>query len=196
MKATKAYIASLGTTGVLLAASVLMLAVVSAVVAFDRWPGGSVQSPAQTLILSDEAPAIRVSANSSAPSATRGAARTAAPSGAARPRLGANNRGVPGQRFTTARPGGGAPAVTAPAVPPVLPKAPDVPAPGAILDPISNPGTATSQVADGTQAITDQAGLSVGRVSPDVGNVVAGGGQQVSQTIREIPVPDHIIPGH
>src|SRR2546423_710918 len=38
MSATKAYIASLGTTGVLLAASVLMLAVVSAVVALDPWP--------------------------------------------------------------------------------------------------------------------------------------------------------------
>ena len=42
MKATKAYIASLGTTGVLLAASILMLAVVSAVVAFDAWPGAKV----------------------------------------------------------------------------------------------------------------------------------------------------------
>ena len=38
MRATKAYIASLGTTGVLLGASILMLAVVSAVVAFDHWP--------------------------------------------------------------------------------------------------------------------------------------------------------------
>src|SRR3954467_7792117 len=101
MKATKAYIASLGTTGVLLAASVLMLAVVSAVVAFDRWPGGSVQGPAQTLILSDGAPAIRVSAHSTAASATRGAARTAAPSVAEGPGLGENNRGLPRQRFTT-----------------------------------------------------------------------------------------------
>jgi hypothetical protein len=51
LKATKAYIASLGTTGVLLAASLLMLAVVSAVVAFDRWPGGAVANPVQTLVL-------------------------------------------------------------------------------------------------------------------------------------------------
>ena len=51
MKATKAYIASLGTTGVLLAASLLMLAVVSAVVAFDRWPTGNVSARVQTLVL-------------------------------------------------------------------------------------------------------------------------------------------------
>src|SRR3954466_9249364 len=86
MRATKAYIASLGTTGLLLAASILMLAVVSAVVAFDRWPGGSVQSPAQPLVLSDSAPAIRVSASSGFPSATPRGARTASPSASAGPR--------------------------------------------------------------------------------------------------------------
>src|SRR4051794_29368983 len=193
MKATKAYIASLGTTGVLLAASVLMLAVVSAVVAFDRWPGGSVQSPAQTLILNDKLPAIRVSASSTAPSATRAGSRPAGPRTAPAPRLRTTDGGSGRQRIGTGRPA--APVVTTPPVPPVLPKAPSVPAPGDILNPVSNPGTATSQVADGTQAITDQAGISVGRVSPDVGNVVSGAGQQVSQTIREIPLPDHIIPG-
>src|SRR3954463_1749502 len=126
MKATKAYIASLGTTGVLLAASILMLAVVSAVVAFDRWPGGSVQSPAQTLILSDKAPASRVTPTSTAPSLPRAVTRAAAPRGAAAPRAVPNNVGG-GRRFTGARPGGGAPAATTPATPPVLPKAPSVP---------------------------------------------------------------------
>ena len=38
MRAGKAYISSLGTTGVLIASSLLMLAVVGAFVAFDRWP--------------------------------------------------------------------------------------------------------------------------------------------------------------
>src|SRR4051795_11732582 len=75
MKATKAYIASLGTTGVLLAASILMLAVVSAVVAFDRWPGSHVSSPVQTLLLTEKAAPIRVSASASGPSAS--ASRTA-----------------------------------------------------------------------------------------------------------------------
>jgi hypothetical protein len=195
MKATKAYIASLGTTGVLLAASILMLAVVSAVVAFDRWPGDSVQSPAQTLVLSDKAPAIRVSADAAGPSLTRSTRAAALRSGVA-PRGVRNAGDVAGQRFASPRTGAGAPVPAAPGVPQVLPKAPGIPTPENILDPISNPGTATSQVADGAQAITDQAGVSVGRVSPDVGNTVSGTGQQVSQTIREIPLPQHLIPGY
>jgi hypothetical protein len=196
MKATKAYIASLGTTGVLLAASILMLAVVSAMVAFDRWPGDSVQNPAQTLVLSDKAPAIRVSAKTSGPSATPAAARRAGAVRSATPRALRNSGDVAGQRFASPRVGGAAPTTTAPAVPPVIPKTPSIPSPDNILTPISNPGTATSQVADGAQAITDQAGISVGRVNPDVGNTVAGAGQQVSQAIRELPLPDHLIPGY
>ena len=71
MKATKAYIASLGTTGVLLGASILMLAVVSAVVAFDRWPNGNISTRVQTLVVEERPAALRVSENSSAPSAKR-----------------------------------------------------------------------------------------------------------------------------
>jgi hypothetical protein len=41
VKAGKAYISSLGTTGLLIASSVLLLAVVGTFVAFDRWPTGS-----------------------------------------------------------------------------------------------------------------------------------------------------------
>jgi hypothetical protein len=42
MHARAAYIRSFGTTGILLVASLLMLAMVGAVVGFHRWPGGSV----------------------------------------------------------------------------------------------------------------------------------------------------------
>ncbi|MGH2848907.1 MAG: hypothetical protein ACRDL0_23390, partial [Thermoleophilaceae bacterium] len=41
MKATKAYIAGLGTSGVLIASFLLLLAVVSAIVAFRGFPGGA-----------------------------------------------------------------------------------------------------------------------------------------------------------
>ena len=41
MHARAAYIRSFGTTGILLVASLLMLAMVGAVVGFHRWPGGS-----------------------------------------------------------------------------------------------------------------------------------------------------------
>ena len=42
MHARAAYIRSFGTTGILLVASLLMLAMVGAVVGFHRWPGGTV----------------------------------------------------------------------------------------------------------------------------------------------------------
>jgi hypothetical protein len=199
MKATKAYIASLGTTGVLLAASILMLAVVSAVVAFDRWPGAKVSAPAQTLLLTDQAPAIRVSANATAPSATptRGAAATVrAVAGA--PRATPNTGGVGGERFTGGtRTPSAAPANPLPAAPDptkALQPVQDTTTP--IVDSISNPGTTAGQVADGAQAVTDAAGVSVGRVSPDVGTTVTTAGQTASQTIRELPLPNGVIPGH
>jgi hypothetical protein len=199
LKATKAYIASLGTTGVLLAASILMLAVVSAVVAFDRWPGEHVRGPVRTLVLDEKAPAIRVSANSIGPSATpsrAGAVARAIARGTA-PRTILNGGGVAGERVT--RPGASAPVtavppVVAPVVPPV--QTPQVPSADNVINSISNPDTATSQIADGTQAVTDQAGVSVGRVSPDVGNAVTGTGQQVSQAVRDTDLPAHVIPGH
>jgi hypothetical protein len=44
MRARAAYISSLGTTGILVAAALLMLALVSALVAFRGWPGGMADS--------------------------------------------------------------------------------------------------------------------------------------------------------
>jgi hypothetical protein len=198
MKATKAYIASLGTTGVLLAASILMLAVVSAVVAFDRWPGAKVSAPAQTLLLTDEAPAIRVSANATGPSATPSRAAAAVRAAAGAPRVTPNVGGVGGERFTggtrtpSATPANPLPATPDPAK--ALQPVQDTATP--IFDSISNPGTTAGQVADGAQAVTDAAGVSVGRVSPDVGTTVTTAGQTVSQTIREVPLPNGVIPGH
>jgi hypothetical protein len=63
-----------------------------------------------------------------------------------------------------------------------------------IFNSISNPGTTAGQIADGTQAVTDAAGGGVGRVSPDAGNTVTAAGQTVSQTVRALPVPDHLGP--
>jgi hypothetical protein len=194
MKATKAYIASLGTTGVLLAASILMLAVVSAVVAFDRWPGANVQAPLQTLVLTDKAPPIRVSATSTAPSATR-ASRTARALSTGSARIRPNSVGErlsTGLRSPVTTTAPDRPAATAPESP-IKPPV-EVADPPPIFDTISNPGTTAGQVADGAQRITEDAGVSVGRVSPDVGNTVVVTGQQVSQTIREIPLPDNVIP--
>jgi hypothetical protein len=197
MKATKAYIASLGTTGVLLGASILMLAVVSAVVAFDRWPTGNVSTRVQTLVLSDKPAPIRVSATASGVTGAAAVAR-ATTGGVAVPRALRNGDGVAGQRIAAGRPAApSTPAGPLPIVAPAVPKAlqPVTDQSQQIIYTISNPSTATTQVADGAQSVTDAAGVSVGRVSPQVGDAVAGAGQAAAQAVREVPLPDHVLPG-
>src|SRR5215212_8276684 len=59
MSARKAYISSLGTTGLLIAAALAMLVVVGALVAFDRWPNQAV-AEAEAVQIADDGPhAIR-----------------------------------------------------------------------------------------------------------------------------------------
>ena len=53
MKAGKAYITSLGTTGLLVASSVLLLVVVGALVAFDGWPASEASSPPETVAIGE-----------------------------------------------------------------------------------------------------------------------------------------------
>jgi hypothetical protein len=65
-----------------------------------------------------------------------------------------------------------------------------------IINAISNPGTTAGQIADGAQSVTDSAGLSLTSVSPALGGAVAGVGQTAAQVIREVPLPQHLVPGH
>jgi hypothetical protein len=51
MRARSAYIRSFGVTGILVAAALLMLAIVSAIVAFDRWPDSAVSSRVESVAL-------------------------------------------------------------------------------------------------------------------------------------------------
>jgi len=194
MKATKAYIASLGTTGVLLGASLLMLAVVSAVVAFDRWPSGQVSTRVQTLVLSERAPAIRVSTHpglsdralrrSAVASALQRAARLHAPL--------ANVHGVGGvQRVAGERQVGGHPA--SPIGP--LPKTP-IDTPPFDLPPIDVDPTNTSSLAaaaaDQTQNATGTAG---GAIGGDGGQAVSSTGSNTANAVRALPLPGPVFPG-
>lgn len=52
MRTTKAFIASFGTSALLVASSVTMLAIVSAVLAFNSIPGAQVAAPSHTLVVS------------------------------------------------------------------------------------------------------------------------------------------------
>src|SRR3954463_4753266 len=86
MRATRAYIASLGTTGVLVASSALLLVVVSALVAFNAWPGGDPISGLKGLVVNDDRSQLELTGPAPA------AADAAPPAGAARPRRGGARR--------------------------------------------------------------------------------------------------------
>ena len=54
MRATKAYIASLGTTGLLLAFSASLLVLVGTLFAFDAWPGGEIRDAVESVLVDDD----------------------------------------------------------------------------------------------------------------------------------------------
>jgi hypothetical protein len=192
MRATKAYIASLGTTGVLLGASILMLAVVSAVVAFDRWPNGNVSTRVPTLVLHESATPISVSAT-----ALRGAGAAGRVVAAARGTAPAGRITIPrvaGQHFT----GGHSGQPSSPAAPvglplvPVGPSLPALPDPGPIIT--GNPQGVLSAAADGTRSTSGSLGGSVGGVSPAAGQAVVTTGGTAADALK-IPLPGALLPG-
>jgi hypothetical protein len=62
LRATRAYITSFGTTGLLIASALLTLAVMSAFVAFNGFPGQDVQDPIGTLLLQERQTPVNVPA--------------------------------------------------------------------------------------------------------------------------------------
>jgi hypothetical protein len=195
MKATKAYIASLGTTGVLLGASLLMLAVVSAVVAFDRWPSGDVSTRVQTVVLADSAPGIRIAPPSAAARTAAAAARATATAPGAPERVvvpGAPVNGVQrvaGERTTGS---GGNKSNPLPVKAPV--DAPQLPQfdPGPLFD--GDPAGFAGNVANTVQAVAGATGGSVGQASPETGAAVTQTGTATADAIRNVPLPGKLFP--
>ena len=187
MKATRAYIASLGTTGVLLAASILMLTIVSTLVAFDGWPSGTLTERVDKLTLNSRAPAIPVSATvaSAANAAAAGGAPAAgAPGGTGRGPAG--NGGVGGERFASGPTGttpspGGVGGVTPPNLPNPLgdggPEIPTIPVPGG--------DTAKESLASTTEQTTGAVGTAVGGPG---GDLITTAGQTAADALRALPL--------
>jgi hypothetical protein len=102
---------------------------------------------------------------------------------------------VAGERVTGGNrtPAADAPSRTAPGPVPQVPKQPVEEVSGPIIDTLSNPRTTAGQVADGAQAVTDAAGVSVGRVDPQVGDTVTQSGQAAADAVRQVPLPDNVI---
>jgi hypothetical protein len=91
MRARSAYIRSFGVTGILVSASVIMLAIVSAIVAFDGWPSSASAARVESVAVhvpsdraASEAPVIRVRPERRKPSRSP-ARRGAAPHGSRAP---------------------------------------------------------------------------------------------------------------
>jgi hypothetical protein len=63
LRATRAYITSLGTTGLLIASALLTLSVMSAFVAFNGFPGQDVQDPIGTLLVQERQAPVAVPAH-------------------------------------------------------------------------------------------------------------------------------------
>ena len=78
MKPGRAYISSLGTTGVLIASSVLLLVVVGALMAYDRWPAGASSGGADSIVIGTADGAVPASATAGDRRAARAKRRAAA----------------------------------------------------------------------------------------------------------------------
>ena len=204
MRAGKAYISSLGTTGLLIASSLLLLAVVGAFVAFDRWPDHAA-ADTQVVPIAGAPPAAEPETAPARPAGDRASA-------AQRKRL---ERAL----VRAARPGAQVVGVqiaadadslaTAPAADPVVS---DLPAPDAAASPAAGrtppaapagpqpPAPATGArpglpemdevtaalPADGVDGATGPLAGPVGQVSPDLGGTIRTTSGTIESTLTAL----------
>jgi hypothetical protein len=189
VRATRAYIASLGTTGVLVASSALLLVVVSGLVAFNAWPGGDPIGGIKGLVVDNHEPSVQLTgpARVAADAAPAAAAVRAGPApGAATPARAGTGVATPippggagggGERFSPPRSTTKAPAVRAPSGPPAAPPS-AVPAPDV---------EGVSRGLGGTvEQVTGDTGKVVGQVNPDLGQGVSDTGKALSQIVQGV----------
>jgi hypothetical protein len=178
MKASRAYIAGLGTTGVLLAFALLLLVVVSAIVAFRGWPAGDAAGGSDAVRIDDardliELPPVQLGTTAAAAAAARGDSA----GGTARP--GAAKEAGP----DVGRVGGvsesGASAPAQPGAAPVAPAA----AGGASAAPDVT-GVANG-VAETTRDVTEGVAGALGGVDTQVEQSVSETGDAVSGLVQE-----------
>jgi hypothetical protein len=193
MRATKAYIASLGTTGLLLAFSASLLLLVGTLFAFDAWPGGGIRDAVESVLVDDDdGDTARVAGPEQvALDAAPAAVAVAGGGGAGGPGAGGigDGTGGSGGGGGTTTPGtggggfgggggdtGGGGGGTIPDGGTSLPSAPSV-----------DSSQETNQVADSTEQLTGNLGDTVGQVSPDLGDTVSETGESLSDIVRDLP---------
>lgn len=202
MRATRAYLASLGTTGLLVLAAFAILITASALLTFNGWPGGEA---------SDRATPVLIDPGRGLPPGT-GPAQVAAEAGAVADDVAfvaAPADGGAGGEGDGTRPGDGGPDGPGDGGPedrtpddggldtPADPSPPgggnppgdnggiDLPGGGTLLP--DSGVSLTDGVADGVQSATDFLGAdAVAQVSPELGQVVTDTGQLLTDLVRAL----------
>jgi hypothetical protein len=192
MRASKAYIASLGTTGLLLAFSASLLLLVGTLFAFDAWPGADIRDAVESVLVDDDGDdAVRVSgpeqvARDASPAALAVAARPTgggAPGGDAGDAFGGSGGGTTGPgTIGDGGFGGGGGGGTGEGITPTT--GGGTPISGA---PTVDTGQGTNQLADSTEQVTNSLGNAVGEVTPNLGNTVTETGQALTDIVRDLP---------
>jgi hypothetical protein len=207
MSARKAYISSLGTTGLLVAAALAMLVVVGALVAFDRWPTQAIAEAESVPIARDGADSSRASTASRTLEPSRVALANPVPATRSRAVLqgAAARAGSTSTEAPASAPGARAPAASDPVVSdlpapdsepggpaqqpapaaastPQVPSSPD-PRPPVIELP---PGSLEPTAGDGLTDATTSLGDSIGGFSPTLGETVRGTGATVTGSVQTL----------
>ena len=188
MRATKAYIASLGTTGLLLAFSASLLVLVGTLFAFDAWPGGEIRDAVDSVLVDDDEDAVQLAGPEQVALDAAPAAAVVAGGGSAAPGTpGGGSGGVGGFDGDGTAPGtpggGGFDGGGGDTGGGTLPGG-GVPVGG---DQDLDSGRGTNQLADNTEQLTNSLGNTVGQVSPELGDTVSETGQALSDIVRDLP---------
>ncbi|HYH59498.1 MAG TPA: hypothetical protein VD790_09795 [Thermoleophilaceae bacterium] len=204
MRATRAYITSLGTTGLLLAFSASLLLVVGTLFAFDAWPGASIRDAVDSVMVDEDEPAFAVAGPEQV-------ALDAAPAAAAVATIGGPGDDPDGLTTDDGTPvptGGNGDASFTPGAPtggdtggsddlngptatnngsggtPAAPSTPTAPDPvGQALD----SRRSTNHLADATEQITNNLGNGLSNVTPNLGEAVSETGENLSEIVRGLP---------
>lgn len=205
-RASRTYIAGFGTTGLLVGSALLLLAVVSALVAFKGWPDPAIPSGVSDLVVRDAdrptsvegparvavdaAPAAAAVAAAPVPDSLLAGAGHGSPVGGGTGNLasggggtGESTLGTLPRRRPASSPGRGAPPASGGGS--GTPSLQRPPAP----DPTRGVGGVTGGLGDTTHGVTQGLGQVVGGVSPSLGQTVTDTGEALSELVSGLGAP-------
>ena len=204
MRASRAYIAGVGTTGVLVASAVLLLAVVSTLVAFQGWPGTDLSDDVSSLVVDGPK---RLEVDRPVQVARNAGPAAAAVADAPVPGTAASgvSPAVPAADISSGPAGREFPPTVGPeGTTPPDPNSPqDDSGGGTPTEPVSEPGglllpdtplspqvrRVTDGLGDATEGLTDDLGTRVGQLNPQLGQTLTDTGEILADLLRGLGRP-------